>query len=71
MLNEHVLVRIGGGWDGLEHYLMTHVKHGMLRIFFCLKRFYFRSCVHIAVFACLRVRFHVQLPQCFVYSSSC
>lgn len=28
MLNEHVLVRIGGGWDGLEHYLMTHVKQG-------------------------------------------
>ena len=28
MLNDHVLVRIGGGWDGLEHYLMTHVKTG-------------------------------------------
>ena len=25
MLNDHMLVRIGGGWDTLEHYLMTHV----------------------------------------------
>ncbi|XP_068734038.1 microtubule-associated protein futsch-like [Montipora capricornis] len=24
MLNDHMLVRIGGGWDTLEHYLMTH-----------------------------------------------
>lgn len=31
MLNEHMLVRIGGGWDTLEHYLMTHApsKEGM------------------------------------------
>lgn len=25
MLNAHVLLRIGGGWDTLEHYLMTHI----------------------------------------------
>ena len=24
MLNDHLLLRIGGGWDTLEHYLMTH-----------------------------------------------
>jgi len=25
MLNDHCIVRIGGGWDTLEHYIMTHV----------------------------------------------
>jgi hypothetical protein len=25
MLNGHVLLRIGGGWDTLEHYLLTHL----------------------------------------------
>jgi hypothetical protein len=25
MLNGHVLLRIGGGWDTLEHYLLTHM----------------------------------------------
>ena len=25
MLNDHVIVRIGGGWDTLEHYIMTHL----------------------------------------------
>ena len=31
MLNDHMLVRIGGGWDTLEHYLMTQApsKEGM------------------------------------------
>lgn len=34
MLNGHVLLRIGGGWDTLEHYLMTHLpKAGKLTIF--------------------------------------
>ena len=34
MLNDHMLVRIGGGWDTLEHYLMTHVpsKQGTRQI---------------------------------------
>ena len=40
MLNDHMLVRIGGGWDTLEHYLMTHApsKEGIKikNIFFCL-----------------------------------
>ena len=25
MLNDHCIVRIGGGWDTLEHYIMTHL----------------------------------------------
>ena len=25
MLNDHVIVRIGGGWDTLEHYIITHL----------------------------------------------
>jgi hypothetical protein len=32
MLNGHVLLRIGGGWDTLEHYLLTHMpKVGKFR----------------------------------------
>ena len=41
MLNDHVLVRIGGGWDGLEHYLMTHVKAGM-----CLRLYRKNQCLY-------------------------
>ena len=34
MLNDHVIVRIGGGWDTLEHYIMTHLaKVGKASIF--------------------------------------
>lgn len=25
MLNEHVMVRVGGGWDTLEHYIALHL----------------------------------------------
>lgn len=26
MLNEHVMVRVGGGWDTLEHYITLHMS---------------------------------------------
>lgn len=28
LLRHHVVVRVGGGWDTLEHYLATHARAG-------------------------------------------
>ena len=49
MLNDHMLVRIGGGWDTLEHYLMTHApsKEGMVCRLGCTLLCYFGLCLEV------------------------